>query len=101
MGGHSRAVRRLAIALLAVVLVAAYARDQDPTVPVDEATSTSAKATTTVAAAAVTTTTSSPPAVAPAQPATATCPAVPARRAPDPSRPSYVLDLTVDLDANA
>ncbi|MBW8825515.1 MAG: hypothetical protein JF603_04060 [Acidobacteria bacterium] len=34
---------------------------------------------------------------APAQPATPTCPAVPARRQPDPERPRYRLAVTVDL----
>jgi hypothetical protein len=37
---------------------------------------------------------------APAQPATGACPAIPARAEPDPDRPSYQLDLQLDLDAN-
>jgi hypothetical protein len=87
-------VRRLVIAL---VLVAACGHGQDPTIPADSTTSSTAAPSTT-APAPTTTTTAAPD--APAVPATATCPAVPARPGPDPNRPSYQLDLTVDLDAN-
>ena len=83
-------MRRLVIAL---VLLGACARGQDPTVPEagTATTSTSSTTTTTTATTAVPTTTIA------GQPASATCPAVPVRATPDPDRPSYRLDLEVDL----
>jgi hypothetical protein len=66
-------------------------------VPAEKTTTT---ATTTSTTAAPTTTTTTAPPLAPAQPATATCPAIPARAEPDPDRPSYQLDLDVQLDRN-
>jgi hypothetical protein len=89
-------VRRVVFAL---VVLAACSRGQDPTVPVKEAvsstTSTTAPESTTSSAAPTTT-----PPIAPAQPATATCPAIPARGAPAANRPTYQLDLTLDLERN-
>jgi hypothetical protein len=88
-------VRRLVVAL---VVIAACSRGQDPTVPVTSTTSTRPSTSTSTTSAPTTTTTSPPP--APSVPATASCPAVPARRAPAVDRPSYVLDLHVDLARN-
>jgi hypothetical protein len=90
-------VRRLVIALL--LLLTACGRDQDPTLPSTATSTPSTTATvptnTTTTAAPSTTTTVA------GLPATATCPAVPARAAPDPDRPSYQLDITLDLAGNA
>jgi hypothetical protein len=83
---------------LLLVLLAACARGQDPTVPVTSTTTTRPRPSPTTTSTSTTTTTAAP---APAQPATATCPAVPARRAPDADRPTYVMDLHVQLDRNA
>ncbi len=55
-------------------------------------------ATTTTAGPATTTTTAEGLVVAEAQPATPTCPAVPAQARPDPDRPRYRLDLVVRPD---
>ncbi len=49
----------------------------------------------------VTTTVSSPLPLAAAQPATDTCPAVPAQAAPDPDRPTYTMSVRVLPDENA
>ena len=85
--------------LIALVVLAACARGQDPTVP--PAASTSSTASTTTTAAPTTTSTTAPATTTvPGQPATATCPAVPPRATPDPERPRYTLDLRVDLAAN-
>jgi len=92
-------MRRLVVAL--VVLVACGG-GSDATVPSSTTSSSVARAASSTSssttAAPPTTTTSVVP--APATPATATCPPVPARRAPDPSRPSYQLDVTIDLARN-
>jgi hypothetical protein len=92
-------MRRRALALVLLVAVAACgggghddARDRTATTRRASGATTSSSTTTS------STTASTVP--APAQPATAACPAVPTRRAPDPQRPSYVLDLDVDLAAN-
>lgn len=84
-------------ALIALVLLAACSRGQDPTVP---STASSTTTTTTTAAPTTTTTTTTPP-LAPAVPATATCPPIPQRVEPAEDRPSYELDLDVQLDQNA
>jgi hypothetical protein len=90
-------VRRLVVLL---VIAAACSRGQDPTVPLASSTTRAPSTTTTPAPATTTIPTTTTLASAPAQPATATCPAVPARRAPDADRPSYVLDLRLDLERN-
>jgi hypothetical protein len=84
-------------ALIALVLLAACARGQDPTVPQAAGTTTT---TSTTAAPTTTTTTTTPTTTIAGAPATATCPALPTRATPDPDRPSYRLDLDVDLAAN-
>lgn len=88
------------IAVLA--LLASCARGQDPTVDGSPTTSSPSPTSTALATTTTTstTTTATTIATAPAQPATATCPAVPERNQPDPDRPTYQLDLTVDLAAN-
>jgi hypothetical protein len=88
--------------VIALVLLGSCARGQDPTVPegASATTTTSSAVTSTSTTTTITTTTLATTTVA-AQPATATCPAVPVRATPDPDRPSYRLDLQVDLAANA
>lgn len=102
-------MRRWVVLLL---VLGACAGDQDPAVdrvdgPVTTATtsaavSTSAPTTTAPTTTATTTTTTSTPVVTtvPAQAATATCRALPARRLPDANRPSYQMDLRLDLERN-
>ena len=85
--------------LIALALLAACARGQDPTVPQAAGASTTTT-TSTTAAPTTTTTTEAPTTTIAGQPATATCPAIPTRATPDPDRPSYRLDLDVDLAAN-
>lgn len=67
--------------------------------PADDAASTTTSPTATTASTSTTVTTI-PTTVVAGQPATPTCPAVPARVTPDPDRPSYRLDLQVDLAGN-
>lgn len=81
--------------MIALVLVAACSRGPDPTGPAADPTTS-----TTAAPSTATTTTTTTPPLAPAQPATATCPAIPARVEPAADRPSYLLDLDVQLDQN-
>jgi len=92
----------IAVALLLVV--AACSDDDDPTVEGAPASSSSTTTTSSTDEEETTTSTSSPTTVpvtaAPAQPATATCPAVPERRLPDPHRPQYQLDIRLDLERN-
>jgi len=95
-------MRRRALALALVAVLAACgggAKHGDATASTTTTTARRTTSSTTSTTAASTTTTASTVA-APAQPATAACPAVPARNAPDPNRPSYVLDLHLDLAAN-
>jgi hypothetical protein len=87
-------------ALIALVLLAACARGQDPTVPTPGASSTTSSTAATASTTTASTTTTAPP-LAPAVPATATCPAIPARVEPLADRPYYLLDLDVRLDQNA
>ena len=89
--------------LLALLLVlGACASGQDPAIDSDqEAAPRSSTTTASTTTTSTTTTTTAPPVTTvPAQPATATCPAVPARRLPDPNRPVYQLDMRLDLDRN-
>lgn len=84
------------------MLLAACSRNQDPTVPLGT-TSSTASATSlpsTTTPAPTSTTPAAPAQPAASTPATATCPAVPVRRGPDQQRPSYVVDVRVDLDRN-
>jgi hypothetical protein len=90
-------VRRLLLAL--VLAAAACGSSQDPTLPPDASTSTSST-TSTTEVTTTTTTATTVVAPAPAQPATVACPAIPARAEPAADRPTYQLDLQLDLDAN-
>lgn len=84
--------------MIALLLAGACGRGQDPTVPV--ATSTTAPAAPSTAPGATPSTTAVSTTTVAGQAATPTCPAVPERAQPWPDRPSYTLDLDVDLDAN-
>ena len=79
--------RRFVIAL-AVGLAGACSSGDDPTIDAAPA------ATSTTAPTTTTTTTVGP------QPATASCPAVPARASAPSDRPTYTMDLTIDLEHN-
>jgi hypothetical protein len=89
-------VHRRALAILLVVAAACAGGDGEQAGRTS--TTTSEPSATTTTAEPTTTTTTEPPLVlpAPAQAATAGCPPVPERRSPDPQRPRYRLDVTVD-----
>ena len=109
---------RLAAALLVALATLVACSDDEKAISGAGRTSTSAPSTTTTAAdsgdggtgaLAAPSTTTEPtapttapgaPSSAPAQPATPSCPAVPAQASPPVSRPAYVLDVHVLLDAN-
>jgi hypothetical protein len=93
-------MRRRVLALVLLVLLAACSGGTGHDDASSPTTTRRATSTTTTSTAPASTTTTASTVPAPAQPATAACPAVPTRRAPDPKRPSYVLDLHVDLAAN-
>ena len=90
-------MRLRTVVVAAVLLVTSCASSDDPIV--QSPASTTAPTTSTTAPATSTTTTTVVPPVA-AMAATATCPAVPARRAPDPNRPRYRLQVDVRLSDN-
>lgn len=83
---------RVAGAAVLLVLAACSSGSDSRAVPPSSATS---EATTTTTAPTTTTTSTTVVPPVPAQPATATCPEVPARVTPDPARPRY--ELRVDV----
>ena len=95
-------MRRWVAVLVLLAALAACSKGDDPTVDGAAAATTSSTPSTPTSTTAATTTTTTSPAVTtvPGAPATPTCPAVPARRLPDPDRPTYQLDVRLDLARN-
>ncbi|MEN3273804.1 MAG: hypothetical protein V7636_2565 [Actinomycetota bacterium] len=91
----------LALVLLAFLAACGGGKGDDDATSRTTTTHRATSSTTASTTSSTTTTTTASTVPAPAQPATAACPAVPTRRAPDANRPSYVLDLELDLANNA
>jgi hypothetical protein len=95
---------RRSVAVLLLAVVGACSSGQDPAVEgaSRSTTSTTESSATTATTARTSTTGTTAPQVTtvPAAAANGTCPAIPARRLPDADRPTYQLDLRLDLDRN-